>query len=410
MIKRILAIAALYLKTTYTSRATLIFTIAMPLLFTFVLEQALEAGFGEDEIATSWPLAVVDEDGSSWSEKLIAALEADPSVEVRQMDLEEAQAMLDDQALSAALVIPTGFGIGIFVGDPVTASFLQSADLITESQILLEAVNAAVADLAGSLAAADLAVQVAAEVGLFEDADAAAIEAYRAEALERALAELALARPVATTAQAVTRLDDPGPSIPNGASQTSPGMLVMFALFFTFGGGVSLIVERDEGTLRRLLVMPLGKGTLLAGKLAGIFAGALVQMAIMVLAGQFLFGVSWGQTPPALIAMLLAYGLAGTALGLMVAALARTAAQANALGTVSIMALASLGGAWWPIEIVPAWMQSLALALPTGWAMRGFQDIITRGLGLPEVALETVVLAGFAALFLGIGIWRFRFE
>jgi ABC-2 type transport system permease protein len=187
-------------------------------------------------------------------------------------------------------------------------------------------------------------------------------------------------------------------------------MLVMYALFFTFGGGVSLIVERDEGTLRRLLVMPLGKGTLLAGKLAGIFAGALVQMAIMVLAGQFLFGVSWGQAPPALIAMLLAYGLAGTALGLMVAALARTAAQANALGTVSIMALASLGGAWWPIEIVPTWMQSFALALPTGWAMRGFQDIITRGLGLPDVALEIAVLTGFAALFFAIGIWRFRFE
>jgi ABC-2 type transport system permease protein len=108
--------------------------------------------------------------------------------------------------------------------------------------------------------------------------------------------------------------------------------------------------------------------------------------------------------------MLLAYGLAGTALGLMVASLARTAAQANAAGTISIMALASLGGAWWPIEIVPGWMQSLALALPTGWAMRGFQDIITRGLGLPEVALEAVVLVGFSALFFAIGIWRFKFE
>jgi ABC-2 type transport system permease protein len=267
-----------------------------------------------------------------------------------------------------------------------------------------------VADLTGSLDAADMAVRVADEVGLLAGASNAQVEAYRDEAFARAEAERTEARPVATTTEAVTRLEDASGTIPIGASQTSPGVLVMFALFFTFGGGVSLIVERDEGTLSRLLVMPMGKSTLLAGKLAGIFTGALVQMAIMVLAGQLLFGVRWGQAPAALIVMLLAYGLAGTALGLMVAALARTAAQANALGTVSIMALASLGGAWWPIEIVPGWMQSFALALPTGWAMRGFQDIITRGLGLPEVALEAAVLIGFSVLFFAVGIRRFSFE
>ena len=74
------------------------------------------------------------------------------------------------------------------------------------------------------------------------------------------------------------------------------------------------------------------------------------------------------------------------------------------------MALASLGGAWWPIEIVPTWMQKIALMLPTGWAMRGFQDIIVRGLGLQEILLEAVVLIGFGLLFLSIGIWRFRYE
>jgi ABC-2 type transport system permease protein len=409
MLKRVFPIAWLYIKTTYTSRATLIFTLAMPLLFTFVLGQALDAGFGPEEIPNSWPLAVVDQDGSPWSEDLVDRLEDDPSVEVLAADIAGAHGLLDDQVVSAAILIPAGFGAGIETGETVTVPFLQSAEEITDSQILLEAVNAAVADLSGSLQAADLAVRIADRIGLLEGAGDGQVEAYRAEAFAGAEAERIAARPVSTTSEAVTRLND-APVIANGASQTSPGMLVMYALFFTFGGGASLIVERDEGTLRRLLVMPMGKGTLLIGKLAGIYVGALIQMLVMVLAGQFLFGVSWGQSPAALITMLLAYGLAGTALGLMVAALARTAAQANAAGTISIMALASLGGAWWPIEIVPGWMQSLALALPTGWAMRGFQDIITRGLGLPEVALEAAVLVGFSALFFAIGIWRFKFE
>ncbi|HNB53263.1 MAG TPA: ABC transporter permease, partial [Anaerolineales bacterium] len=76
----------------------------------------------------------------------------------------------------------------------------------------------------------------------------------------------------------------------------------------------------------------------------------------------------------------------------------------------TIMTLASLGGAWWPIEIVPQWMQQLALALPTGWAMRGFQNIITRGLTLNAILLEVGVLIGFGLLFLTVGVWRFKYE
>ncbi len=409
MIRRITTIAFLYLKTTYTSRATLIFTIAMPLLFTFVLGQAMQAGFAPGEIPTSWPLALVDEDQSAWSARLVAGLEADPTVHAQPQSREAALAALEEGSLSAALIIPAGFGAGIEAGEAVTVDFRQSAEQITESQILLEAVNAAAARLAGSLAAADLAVRVADEVGILAGATDAERETYHAMAYEGAENEWGSAPPVATSTTAVTRLVEEA-VIPIGASQSSPGMLVMYALFFTFGGGASLIVEREEGTLRRLLVMPLGKGTLLAGKLGGIFLGALVQMAIMALAGRFAFGVSWGQDPLALALMLTAYGFAGTALGLMVAALARTAAQANAMGTLSIMALASLGGAWWPIEIVPEWMGNLALALPTGWAMRGFHDIITRGLDTAAIMPEVGVLFGFGALFLAVGVWRFRYE
>jgi ABC-2 type transport system permease protein len=94
----------------------------------------------------------------------------------------------------------------------------------------------------------------------------------------------------------------------------------------------------------------------------------------------------------------------------LLAALARTYAQIDALSMLIIMPLAALGGAMWPIEITPPFMQSIALFLPTGWAMRGFHDIITRGLGLQEVLLEAGVLVAFGVVFLAIGVWRFRYE
>ena len=411
MLSRILTIAFLYLKTTYASRTTLIFSLAMPLLFTFVLGQAMQAGF-EQEPSTSWPLAVVDEDQSELSQKFIARLESNATVEVEMTARETALASLEDEgdetSFAAAVIIPAGFGDAVSRGDAVALDFRQNANEITTAQILQEAVNAAAAELAGSLAAADLSVRIADRVGLFDGATESQQAAYRTTAFTEAEAEWAAGAPIMIQSEALTRNE--GTQIPIGASQSSPGMLVMYALFFTFGGGVSLLAERDEGTLRRLLVMPMGKSTILTGKLLGIFLGALVQMALMVLVGQFAFGVRWGQDPFALTAMLLAYGFTGTALGLLVAALARTAAQANAAGTISIMALASLGGAWWPVEIVPQWMQSVALALPTGWAMRGFHEIITRGLGLSAVLLEVGVLVGFGVLFLVVGVWRFKYE
>ncbi len=406
MFSRILTIAFLYLKTTYSSRTTLIFSILMPLLFTFVLGQAMGAAFGQ-EPPTRWPLAVVDEDESVLSQNFIARLQANSTVEVGMTDRETALASLEEDGI-AAVIIPAGFGDAVSRGDAVTLDFRQNANQITTAQILQEAVNAAAAELAGSIAAADLSVRIADQVGLFDGATDAQQDTYRQTAFAAAEEEWAAGAPITVQSEALTRNE--GTQIPVGASQSSPGMLVMYALFFTFGGGASLLVERDEGTLRRLLVMPMNKWTILTGKLTGIFLGALVQMTIMVLAGQFAFSVSWGQDPLALMAMLLAYGFTGTALGVMVAALVRTPAQASAAGTISIMALASLGGAWWPIEIVPQWMQSLSLALPTGWAMRGFHAIITRGLDLNAILLEVGVLAGFGVLFLAVGVWRFKYE
>ena len=405
MIKRIFTIAFLYLKTTYSSKTTLISAIAMPLLFTFVLGQALNNnGPGEGQIQIG--LAIVDQDRTALSETLIERLETDPAVDVRFMDEDTARTEVGD-VLSAALIIPAGFGDALEAGETADLTVLQNSNEFSQAQLLTEAVQAAAAEIAGSFAAADIATHVAQEVGLFDHTDIRA-EAYRADAFAEAESSWENGAPVAVSFDTVSRIETG--NTPNGASQSSPGMLVMFALSFTFTGGAVLIVERDEGTLRRLLVMPMGKGTLMAGKLLGIYLGSLLQMSIMVLAGQFAFGVEWGRDPIALAVMLLAYALAGTAMGLMLAALARTTAQVSAAGTIAMMSLASLGGAWWPIEIVPSWMQSLALALPTGWAMRGFQDIITRGLGFNAIIPEALVLVAFAAAFLVIGIWRFKYE
>jgi ABC-type multidrug transport system permease subunit len=193
-------------------------------------------------------------------------------------------------------------------------------------------------------------------------------------------------------------------------NQTSPGMIVIFTIFSVLAGISALLLEREQGTLRRLLVMPMGKAALMSGKLLGILIVGITQIIILVLAGIFLFGVDWGQSLPAMLLMIFAFAFSITGLGMLVGSLVRTYAQLDAFSAIIAIPMAGLGGAMWPIEIVPEFMQRLALFFPTGWAMRGFHDIITRGLGLEAVLLEAGVLAAFGLVFLALGIVRFRYE
>jgi ABC-2 type transport system permease protein len=156
--------------------------------------------------------------------------------------------------------------------------------------------------------------------------------------------------------------------------------------------------------------MPIGKSSIIGGKLGGIVLAGIGQMVILIFAGALLFQFDWGNSPLGLALMVLSFALCMSSLGMLMAALVKTPAQANALGTILVLSMAALGGAWWPLEIVPEWLQMVGKLSPISWAMSGFHDIISRGLAATAVLPETAVLLIFSAVFLTIGLWRFRYE
>jgi len=411
MLRKALQIARLYLRTTFQDRRVYIFSFLMPLLFTFVIGQATSGTGGGGEGPTSWPLDVVNDDAGALGANLVMRLGTDSALDVYLVDRETALAGVEQGEAAAALLIPTDFSALLLDGQSIGLEFHANADTAFQAQIVEQAVLAATAQLSGSLSAAQLSVRVADRVGLFTSDSAESTPAtYFDDAFAAAEARWVAGAPVMVEVEQATRVRTEEITIPDGIEQTSPGMTVMFALFMTTAAGVTLILEREQGTLRRLIVMPMHRATILLGKLLGIYLAVIIQIAILILAGAFLFGVSWGQSPAALVLIVLSFALTSTSLGMLLAALARTYAQADALRTILVMSLAFLGGAAWPLEIVPEWMQTLGHALPTAWAMDGFHDIITRGLGVEAVLPEVGVLLGFAALFLVIGVWRFRYE
>ncbi len=198
---------------------------------------------------------------------------------------------------------------------------------------------------------------------------------------------------------------------PSGYAQTIPGTMVMFTMLVLLtSGSIRLVVEREQGLLRRLASTPISRPSLVAGKWIGKLALGLVQIVFALVAGTIVFGMDWGGALPMVSVVLLAWAAFNASLGFLLGNLARTPAQMSGIGVIATMVLAALGGCWWPIEITPAWMQHLALALPTGWAMDALHRLVNFGYDAP-VALPHVAALAAGALVLGLASVRtFRYQ
>jgi ABC-type multidrug transport system permease subunit len=187
--------------------------------------------------------------------------------------------------------------------------------------------------------------------------------------------------------------------------------MVMFTLLVLLtSGAVLLVAERREGLLRRLASTPIPRSAVVLGKWIGRMALGLVQIAFALLTGAVLFHMNWGPDFGAVALVLVVYAGLNASLGLLLGSVARSEGQSVGIGVLTSNVMAALGGCWWPIEITPAWMQKLALVLPTGWAMDALHKLVSFQAG-PWSVLPHVVALALAALAAGWGAVRlFRFE
>ncbi len=400
--RKLLAIAWLDFKMGFADKSELIFFLVLPVIFTLILAATMSGG-GSSDGDNRYTLPVADEDASALSSQLTALLAESDVVRPVARTRAEAEALVKDGKVAAALIIPTGFGEALMAGR-VSDLTLTQAPNDTRALAVEQAVRAAADRVSNAVLAATASVAEAERIRPF--ADAAARRAYFQQAM--AMAQELLANPPAraetTYAPEVIRTSA------NAAEQSSVGQLVTWVSIPLIGVAAIFIDERRQGTLRRLLAMPVGREIILGGKIGGRLIHGMVQMALLIVFGALVLGVNWGRSPLALALMMLAFALAFVALGVLVGTVAKTPSQANWMAISSGMLMAALGGAWWPLEITPQVYQQVVRIFPTTWAMAGFSDIVVRGQGVGGILPEAGVLLAFAAVFFGLGFWRLRYE
>ncbi|MBL9134788.1 MAG: ABC transporter permease [Verrucomicrobiales bacterium] len=187
--------------------------------------------------------------------------------------------------------------------------------------------------------------------------------------------------------------------IPTGFNFSLPGILVMYLMMnlLTFGG-VTLAWERRSGVLRRMQVHPVTNAALIGGKIYGLLLLAGIQIAVLLLAGRFLFSVNLGDNLLGILAVLAIYAWVAASIGILLGSILRSEDKVVGLCVLVSMVMAALGGCWWPLEIVPETFQFLAHCLPTGWAMDALHQLITFGSDLTAARRPLAALLGFAAV------------
>jgi ABC-2 type transport system permease protein len=214
----------------------------------------------------------------------------------------------------------------------------------------------------------------------------------------------------AVTVRRMTPMGMEGAKLPDAFQQNVPGITIYGIFWIVSMLAGSVYQEKREGTFRRLLVAPMRRSVMLAGKVLPYYLINLLQVVAMLGLSSLLFGMSLGNSPAGLVAVSLAAAATATGLGVLVAALGRTEAQVGTLATILLLVLSVLGGCFIPRWVMPPWLQTLGLLTPHAWAVDAYQALMVQGRGLLAVLPQVGALAAFAVLFFGLGVWRFRFE
>lgn len=181
-------------------------------------------------------------------------------------------------------------------------------------------------------------------------------------------------------------------------AQGVAGTAVMMLLFGVFFAGASLLQEREGGSLRRLLLSPIPRRNILLSKYLSTYIAALLQVVVIFLFGYFVFKLNIFKNLPALIVMTLVTIASATSLGMFMAAICKSYRQVQGLTTLIVLTMSALGGSWFPLLIMPRWLQIVGHFTFNAWAMDGFQDILWRGLGIKSILPEIGVLAAAALI------------
>lgn len=408
---KFLTIATKDVRVTTRDRSALLTLIAMPLVIITILGLALGGTFSGRTSFSRIDVAIVDHDRGEIASRIVDALSSDRFEDlfnVTMMGEERARTGIARGDLAAALVIPKDFSEAIEDGRSTELRVLADPGQELGSGILRGVVRA--------IATRISAVQVGVKTAVIELQGVGALPGVA----DPAGGSVNPQNPVSDLIEGMSGADYRSQIAVKDAEVRqrrslssfqyySAGMAVLFVLFSAMFGAFSLIHERDGQTLARLFSAPVGRASVLGGKLLGTYFVGIVQFSVLVVATRVIYGVDWGRSPAGLVALVLATVFASTGVSAFIAAVAKTTRAASVIAQLMIQGMGAVGGSMIPLTAMPSWMRGVSKLTVNGWAMEGFTRLMSGG-SAADIRSAFFALVAIGTLFFLVGTWRLRYE
>jgi len=349
---------------------------------------------------TTVNVPVYVEDQGPVGQQILTAMQHTPTLMVEtKTSAADARKLVEDGDRSAAVIIPAGVSDAVAQGKQADITVLTTP---SNRDYRALAVTGVMGNIIQTLSTSQIAGQVAVDAvkssGATADPNAVARQASQQATQLSQKPPLSLQTQVAKQNQSDNNYD-----------QVVPGYALMFALFAVGAGAGTILEEKEAGTWKRLLVAPVSRWSLLSGKLGAQFVRALAQISILFAVGKLLFHIDIGSVP-AIILLIVVTAFATTALGMLLVSVVKTRDQLQPITTLVVLTFSALGGSWFPLFLMPSWVQQVSKVTLTSWAMQGFNNLMIFGKGFTAVVPSLLALLAYGVVCFLLAIRFFRFQ
>jgi ABC-2 type transport system permease protein len=369
-IKRLLAIMKKEMIQLLRDRRTLFLFFSLPLLELFLFAYAVEL------TVDHMPTAVADMSRDVQSQQLIDALQVSGYFDVVRYLEDEADVIraIDAGQVKAGVVIPPDFATQVERGDAQALVIFDGSDSFTVQSGYTAAVAVA---------------------------QARAMELVVAKMDRRGVRLGSLPIDASTRVLYNPNMDDMVFIVPALAAL----LLQLLTVNLT---AMSVVRERELGTLEGLLITPLRPIELMVGKMVPNVVVALLNLLSIVLAGVFWFGVPFRGDPWLFGWLALLFIVSGLGLGLLISTVSQTQHQAQQLGAMLMLLSILLTGFIYPREPMPLLVQTVGNLIPLTYFIRIARGVFTKGIGVSFLWSDVLALVVYGTVVMAVAATTFK--
>ena len=399
------------LRLAFRDRAALLLMLLAPFLLTLGMGFVTGRFSGGTSGISNIPVILVNQDNAQLGNALVGLFNAPELADLMEpivsTDLETARQLIDNDKAAAVVYIPKGFTDSIIPkdgqtlsGEVISIEIYANPTRPTSAGIIQTVVEEFLSRVESGSIGGQVTMSQLITSGRVAPQDAATVGLAMSKRLSSSTTE-----PV--TAIKLKQNEVGGQAIQfDVLAYLAPGMALMFLMYTVSYGGRTILTERTQGTLPRLLVSPTSTTQIFGGKVFGIYLTGVAQMSILIFATTALFKLEWGNTL-AVIVLVLAAVFGATGWGMLITAMARSAGQVATVGSAMMLIFGILGGSFVSLENLPPFIQSLSKITPNAWGLDGFTTLALGG-GLADIARPVTALLMMGAILFTVSVLLFN--